>query len=334
MNSSHGPIGIEAGDGLAASSDLLRRVLQPILGLPKVLEDGHRFTPTAGDQVITTDIYSVEPIEFPGGDIGTLAACGSINDLAVSGAQMTYCSLGIYASAQLELSRLEAVLQTFAGLIHQQGAAIVCGDTKVHPDRMPELLLFVTAVGSPWDAATFDLTGARQGDQVIVTGALGDHSIAVLSAREGLGFESVVSSDVRPLCAPLARLAPHKGLHAVRDLTRGGLTAALWDLYEVTGLAAALVGTAMPVAERTQAAADMLGLDPLTLTNEGCALIIVGREASEEIIRLLHQYPETSGAVVIGELVASDQVGPTVRAEDGSSYVLPLPRGIGVPRLC
>lgn len=334
MNRPSGPIGIEAGDGLAASSDLLLRILQPVLGLPEVLEDGHRFTPSADTQVVTTDVYSVDPIEFPGGNIGDLAACGSINDLAVSGAQMTHCSLGIYVSAQLELLRLETALHTFADLIHRQGAAIVCGDTKVHPNRTPELLLFVTAVGSPWGAATFDLTCARQGDQVIVTGTLGDHSVAVLSAREGLGFESVVSSDVRPLSVPLAQLASHQGVHAVRDLTRGGLTAGLWDLYEATGLAASLVDTLLPVAERTRAATDMLGLDPLTLTNEGCALITVAPETSEEIIELLRQYPETSGATVIGELIASNQVGPTVRVASGSSYVLPFPRGIGVPRLC
>jgi hydrogenase expression/formation protein HypE len=330
-----GPLGIAAGDGLGSSSDLLSGLLAPVLGLPDTLEDGHRLAPSPGPVVVTTDVFSVDPITFPGGDIGSLAACGAINDLAASGARMTSCTLGIFASAHLDVALLERCLRSFANLVSAEGAQIVAGDTKVHPDRRPELLLFVTALGSLVTPTTsFDLVKTEAGDDIFVTGPLGDHSIAVLSAREGLGFESVVQSDAHPLSTPVLELAEADLVHSVRDLTRGGLVAALWDAHEATGLAFEVRGAELPIGDRTRAAAEMLGLDVMALTNEGCMFITAPRESRDRVFEVLGRHPETKGVSLIGSVGAGPSAGPTIIDERESSRVIPLPRGLGVPRLC
>ena len=329
-----GKIGIEAGDGLGASSSLLAEMLTPILGLPSKLEDGHRLSGDYASLVVTSDVFSVDPIVFPGGDIGSLAACGAINDLAASGARLMYCTLGIYASAELERSLLQRCLSSFADLVRAEGAAVVGGDTKVHPELSPELILFVTAIGRSVSSSSFDLDATEVGDDIYVTGPLGDHSIAVLSAREGLGFESVVRSDAHPLAGPVLELAERELVHSVRDLTRGGLVAALWDAFGATGLTYGIRREDIPVGERTRAAAEMLGLDVLALTNEGCMLIIAPAINREHVLEVLRRHPETERAKVIGAVGSPSTVGPVVLADGEDAQVLPLPRGLGVPRLC
>lgn len=333
MNRS-GAIGLAAGDGLGDSSTMLTEILAPVLRLPTKLEDGHRLDIDAGPIVVTTDVFSVDPIVFPGGDIGRLAACGAVNDLAASGARLSSCTLGIYASAELERAVLERCLRSFADVVIAEGGQVVAGDTKVHPDRRPELLLFVTALGRPCTLSSLDLDETRAGDDVYVTGPLGDHSIAVLSAREGLGFESVVQSDASPLSEPVLALAEAGLLHSARDLTRGGLVAALWDLYSAAGLACEIRRADLPIGERTQAAADMLGLDVLALTNEGCMLITAPREHRARVLKVLHDHTATAQAALVGQIADGPSLGPTLTVDGAGEVVIPLPRGLGVPRLC
>lgn len=328
-------IGLAAGDGLGASSKLMDSVLEPILRLSGMREDGFRLARRDAQRVITADVFSVDPIVFPGGNIGSLAASGVCNDLLASGARISEIALGVYASAHLEMATLRECLAAFNAVVEPLGAEVVCGDTKVHPSPKPELLLFATALGTALSKRSFDLADTQVGDDIIITGTLGDHAIAVLSAREGLGFESVVTSDARPLYDPIAKLVAQDLVHSLRDLTRGGLTAALWDGYRATKLGWAVYEEAVPVHRPVDAAAEMLGLDVLTLTNEGCMLITSGPEHREPVMEVLRSCPSTAEAAVIGTVrEEANGIGPVLIGSLGVARVLVLPKGIGVPRLC
>ncbi|WP_433320272.1 HypE family hydrogenase expression/formation protein [Micromonospora chersina] len=328
-------LGLAAGDGLGASSALIDTLIAPLLSLPDVREDGFRLTQRTEPRVITSDVFSVDPLVFPGGDIGLLAATGACNDLLASGARITEVALGIFAAASLERSTLQRCLKSFAAPLSELGASVVCGDTKVHPYRQPELLLYVTALGVARSPHRFDMADTVTGDVIIVTGALGDHAIAVLSEREGLGFESVVRSDARPLNGPIEELIDAGLLHSIRDLTRGGLVAALWDGFRATGLTWSVRKERIPIHQPVRAAAEMLGLDVLTLTNEGCMLLTAPAEHGTQVIDTLRKWPETAEAEVIGRVTPAEDIsGPQLISEHGGSRLIRMPSGIGIPRLC
>lgn len=328
-------IGLAAGDGLGASTALIEGLLRPVLGLRGSREDGARLRPTGGESVMTADVFAVEPIVFPGGNIGTLAASGLCNDLLASGALITDVALGIFASAELESDVLSLCLSSFAELVSAQGASVVCGDTKVNQDLRPELVLFATAIGAALSSRQYDLADARAGDDLIVSGPLGDHAIAVLSQREGLGFDAVVRSDARPLNDPIVSLIEDDLVHSLRDLTRGGLVAALWDGYEATRLRWMVRETYLPVREPVRAAAEMLGLDVLTLTNEGCMLLASDPANRHAVLDRLGAAEATAEARVVGTISEDVGVpGPVIEEIGGRLRPLPLPHGIGVPRLC
>lgn len=327
-------IGIAAGDGLGMSQELICDFLSPILNLPRDLEDGYRFPCDSQDLVMTSDGFTVEPLVFPGGNIGLIAATGVINDLLASGALIRQVSLGIYVSAELERSVLADCLKSFAYEVTSNGGAVVCGDTKVHTDCKPELLFFVTAIGVPWSNNRYDLSATCEGDDIFVTGALGNHSLAVLSAREGLGFESVIVSDTRSLTQPIVDLARQDLIHSMRDLTRGGLISGLWDGFKATSLCWSVNEDALPVEGSVQAAAELLGLDPLAMTNEGCMMITAPSENRNAILSTLTAHKSTEGARLIGTVGSAATVGPLIHTVRGDFRILPLPSGIGVPRLC
>ncbi|MHB8788434.1 MAG: AIR synthase-related protein [Desulfobulbaceae bacterium] len=329
-----GRVGLDAGDGLGASQDLLKEFLSPILNLPSDLEDGYRFPCASQELVMTSDVFSVDPIVFPGGDIGRIAATGVINDLLASGAHVRQVSLGIYASEKLERSVLADCLGSFVHEVTTNGGAVVCGDTKVHADRNPELLLFATGIGVPWSRHRYDLTATCAGDDIFVTGPLGNHSLAVMSARNGLGFESVIASDARSLTQPIENIAQRHLIHSLRDLTRGGLVAGLWDGFKATALRWTVYEDDLPVERPARAAAEMLGLDPLALTNEGCMMITAPSKNRDEILRTLSTYDSTAGVRLIGAVGGPPTNGPLICSSSGVARFLPLPAGIGVPRLC
>jgi hydrogenase expression/formation protein HypE len=330
-------VGLASGDGLGAATELLESVIYPRLRVSGGQDDG-AWTPTLAGawQVVTTDLFAVDPIEFPGGNIGKLAAAGCINDLLASGARARTLTVGLYLSAYLQRNVLGRMLDTFRTELDRAGAEVVCGDTKVHPGRDPLLLLAVTAVGEPIGDRRYALAEAVPGDLLMVTGPLGAHTIAVLSAREGLGFERVVRSDVQPLLGPIGALVERSLARCLRDLTRGGLVGALWEGARATDLLWEIDADAVPVDRDVRAAAELLGLDPLTLANEGTMLLVVPPAEAEEVLRLLRGHDATARTAVVGRIApAADGVGAAVvRDGEGSVKVLPYPAGIGIPRLC
>lgn len=330
-------VGLASGDGLGAATELLESIVYPCLRVSGGQDDGAWTAgPRGAWQVVTTDLFVVDPVEFPGGNIGKLAAAGCVNDLLASGARTRAVTVGLYLSAYLSRALLARMLDAFRAELDRAGAEVVCGDTKVHPGRDPLLLMAVTGVGEPFGDRRYALADARPGDLLVVTGPLGAHTIAVLSAREGLGFERVVRSDVQPLLEPIGSLAERGLPRCLRDLTRGGLVAALWEGARATDLLWEIDADAIPVDHEVRAATELLGLDPLTLANEGCMLLVVPPAKADEALRLLRGYDATARATVVGRIrAAADGVGAALAGHgEGPVKVLPYPAGIGIPRLC
>ncbi len=329
-------VGIAAGDGLGAMTKLLHEVVFPALRVSGGSEDGVRVMLASREQVLTTDVFSVDPLEFPGGDIGRLAVCGVVNDLAASGARADLLTVGLFISASLATATLDRVLRSLGAEAAQAGCTVVCGDTKVHQEEQPQLLITVTAIGQPYSKDSFPLSASRPGHLIGVSGPLGSHSIAVLSAREGLGFENVVSSDVGCLIEPFETVSRHVPFGSLRDLTRGGLIAALWEGASATGLGWHIDEAEVPVEHPVAAAVELLGLDPFMLTNEGTMLFTVEPDYACEAVRLLGKFPATAGATIVGEVLPADTAGPivTMSSKNGARHVIPYPYGLGIPRLC
>lgn len=331
-------VGLAAGEGLAASRYLLDELVIPALGADRSGEDSICIRTRARTLVVTADLYAVEPLVFPGGNVGLLAACGAINDLAAGGARLAHMSVGLYVSQHLDRSVLEDILSDLGAMVQSRGATVVCGDTKVHEGADPQLLISVTAFGEPLSDRDYALRNTRSGDSIIVSGPLGSHTIAVLSAREGLGFESSIRSDVSPVGETVLSLLAPFDIHSLRDLTRGGLAGAIWDGVRATGLDWSIQEGVVPIQRWVRAASDLLGLDPMLLTNEGCMLLTVPEGDAAEVLAVLRADPLTGSAAIVGHVATpSDVSGEPVailEIDSGGRQLLPFPHGIGVPRLC
>ncbi|MFE4750223.1 hydrogenase expression/formation protein HypE [Streptomyces mirabilis] len=330
------PVGEAPGDGLGAMADLLRDTVFPALGVVEEAEDGVHVELSGSRQVLTTDVFTVDPLEFPGGDIGRLAVCGVINDLAASGARARFLTVGLLLSASLDRRVLLRVLRSLGAEADRAGCRVVCGDTKIHQGAEPQMIITVTALGEPFGEHTYALAASRPGDLIGVTGPLAGHSIAVLSAREGLGFEHVTASDVAPLVNPVEAVVRRVPLRSLRDLTRGGLVGALWDGAFATGCHWQFEEASVPVDRPVRAASELLGMDPLLLTNEGVMLFTVDAAHADDAVAVLAEFPETSGTRIIGEIHAStsEEAEVTMVTADGRVRAVPYPYALGVPRLC
>ncbi len=256
--------------------------------------------------VLTTDAHVVQPVFFPGGDIGRLAVCGTVNDLAMMGATEVLaltCSVIVEEGFAVEaLQRISASMQAACA---EAGTRVVAGDTKVmRKGELDGVVLSTTGLGLA-ERVVRD-TGLRAGDAILVTGTIGDHGLAVLAARHQLGLEGELRSDVAPLNG-LVRSALAAGgtdVHAMKDPTRGGITSALVELAHKAGVAVRLDEAALPLADSTRAAAELLGIDPLVVANEGKALLAVAPAAVARVLAALHAHPLGQRAACIGRVVA------------------------------
>jgi hydrogenase expression/formation protein HypE len=296
----------------------------------------------AGPLAFTTDSYVVRPVEFPGGDIGRLAISGTVNDLACLGARPRAMSLALILEEGLDLALLGRILDSAARTAREAGAAVVCGDTKVVERGSADQLFINTAGigeivrGARGEPRRLGAEAIRPGDRVLVSGTLADHGVAVMSKREGLAFEAAVSSDVAPLW-PLAErlLAACPSLRALKDPTRGGLAAAVNEMAEAAGVRLRIDEAAVPVRPAVQGACDALGLDVLTVANEGKFIVIVAPEETDAALAAMRGHPLGRGAAVIGEVLPGGP-GPrvTLRTAIGGERVLELPYGEDLPRIC
>jgi hydrogenase expression/formation protein HypE len=298
----------------------------------KPLEDAAYLNFSDSRIAITTDSYVVRPLFFPGGDIGKLAICGAVNDLAVSGAVPAYLSLGLIIEEGLSFSELELVLKSISSAAEDAGVNIVTGDTKVvEKGKCDRIYINTTAVGEvKKDLITDNIADT---DVVIVSGTLGDHGTAVAIARDEFDIDASVESDCAPLNGLLTPLFNIDGLKWMRDPTRGGAATVLAELSDMTGLGIEVYEEKVPVRDDVKFISDMLGYDPLYLANEGKAVIITSKETAEEVIDKLREHSLGKDAIVIGRVTAEHK-GLRLRTMIGGERVLDLLEDDMLPRIC
>lgn len=300
------------------------------------LPDSALLPPPAGAGLLfTTDSFVVQPLEFPGGDIGRLAVYGTINDLAVCGGEPRWLSLGLILEEGLELARLRRLLDSVSQAARECGVEVVTGDTKVVARGQCDGLYINTAgIGVRWPE--FDLGPHRlqPGDHVLVSGTIADHGLAVLAARQGLGRGDGPLSDAAPVHRLVAAVRGcAAGIRYMRDPTRGGLAAVLNEAVEGRAVGVTLREQALPLAPATRGLAEMLGLDPLHVASEGRVVLFCAPGISAEILALWQTLPEGRGAAHIG--VVTEESGCVVLETGiGGRRLVDLPRGELLPRIC
>jgi len=326
------------GGGGVLSEELIENLFLPAFGSAgTVARDSALLDVPGGRIAVTTDSYVVQPLFFPGGNIGDLAVNGTVNDLACSGAQPLGLTAGFILEEGLELEVLGAVAQTMGAAAAAAGVGIVTGDTKV-VGRGGADQLFVNTAGVGVVPAGVEIAPdrARPGDHIIVSGDLGEHGVAIMSVREGIDFGTVVTTDSAPLHRLVAAMIAAGGnsVHALRDPTRGGLVAAVVEIARAAGVGVELDEARIPVPEAVASACSFLGLDPLQVANEGKIVAFVAPAESDAVLAAMRARPEGSHAAVIGRVVA-DHPGMAVgRTAFGTTRVIERELGEQLPRIC
>lgn len=333
------------GSGGKLSRDLLARVFLADLGQDAVaaLEDSATLpldplNAAASDPRIafTTDSYVVKPLFFPGGDIGKLAVYGTVNDLAVSGARPVYLAASFILEEGFVIEQLQRIVDSMREACRLAAVTLVTGDTKV-VDRGSGDEVFITTAGIGVQPPEVELSicNARPGDQVIVSGTIGDHGITIMSTRQGLEFETTLESDTAPLNG-LSQLMLNAcpSIRLMRDPTRGGVSSTLHELASASGVGVVLDEAAIPIRREVHAACEMLGLDPLYVANEGKLIVVAPARDTGGLLKVIREHPLGRDAAIIGEVV-SDHAGMVViRSRIGGKRVVAQLAGEQLPRIC
>jgi hydrogenase expression/formation protein HypE len=325
------------GSGGKLSHELVEKKFLPFLANPALnkLDDSAIFE-ASGRLAFTTDGYVVNPILFPGGDIGKLAVCGTVNDLAMNGAKPLYLSLAAIIEEGFLLSDLERIVQSIKKTAEEAEVSIVAGDTKV-VNRGQADKLFITTSGVGIISPGVDISGAnaRAGDKVLLSGTIGDHGIAIMSQREGLKFSMTLKSD----CAPLNKLVSQmlevsSRIHCMRDPTRGGLATTLNELARQSKVGIVVEEAKIPVKEEVKAACELLGLDPLYIANEGKLVAIVDPADAHKILTRMRKNRYGRQTAIIGEVTKEHPGKVIMKTKLGPSRMVDMLSGELLPRIC
>lgn len=322
------------GSGGRLSHELIKTLFQKYLGNPYLNQmNDATLLPGREQLAVTTDSFVVSPLFFRGGNIGKLAVCGTVNDLAVSGAIPKFLTLALILEEGLPMDELERIIESVAQTASEAGVAIVCGDTKV-VERGSADKIFINTTGIGY--ITDRLVGPEQirpGDEILISGTIGDHGIAILSEREGLEFQTPVVSD----CAPLNGLIDAfymPGVKCMRDPTRGGVATTLNELAEQAEVSILLIEEQIPLSPSVEGACEMLGLEPLYLANEGKVLVIVAPEVADEVLLNMQAHPLGHEARRIG-LVQEGKSGLVLLETPlGGKRIVGMLEGEHLPRIC
>ncbi len=324
------------GSGGKLTHDVIRSFLaalsNPVLNR---LDDSAVIEP-GGRLAFTTDSYVVQPIFFPGGDIGKLAVCGTINDLAMVGATPHYLSLAFIIEEGLPLSDLERVVASIKETTAAADVAVVTGDTKVVNRGTADKLFINTAgIGTVPSGANISGHNARPGDVLILNGPIGDHGIAVLSQREGISFATDLKSDCAPLNGLVAEmLAASHNIHCLRDPTRGGLATTLNEIAGQSGVSIRIYEEKIPVREEVSSACEMLGLDPLYVANEGKLVAAVAPGEADSIMERMKRHKYGQDAAIIGEVKEENPGRVVMKTRLGTTRIIDMLVGEPLPRIC
>jgi hydrogenase expression/formation protein HypE len=334
------------GGGGQLTHQLIEHLFIPAFNNPALTrrQDGAVLDMPQSQIAFTTDSYVVQPLFFPGGNIGTLAVNGTVNDLVMCGARPLYLSAGFILEEGFEIATLQQIVEAMQQAAQIAGVKIVTGDTKVVDQGRGDGLFINTAgIGILEHNHPIGPQQVQAGDIVIVNGDIGRHGMAIMAVREGLAFESPIQSDCAPLVQPvLALLEAGIEVHCLRDLTRGGLASALIEIAEVAGVQIRLDETAIPVSEPVQGACEILGLDPLYVANEGRFIAIVAPQDVDRAISTLRNSEDTGfltqhspfSPSVIGQVVPAKQGHITLKSSIGIERVIARLSGEQLPRIC
>lgn len=331
-------ITLEHGSGSRLFRKLLEEVLIPPLRNPLLngLTDAACFKTGKGKLAFTTDSYVVSPLFFPGGDIGKLAVCGTVNDLAMMGAEPLYLSSSLIVEEDLSLATLSKVIGSLGRWARKAGVKIVTGDTKVvEKGNADQMYINTTGLGRVPAGFALSPSRIRPGDAIIISGTAGDHGMAILAAREKLDISPQIKSDCAPLNG-LVRKMVRSGVKIkfMRDPTRGGVAAVLNELVAGKKWGIILREEQIPLRLRTRAALEILGLDPLSLANEGKLLAVTSAKEASRLIEVMKRDSSGKKSAIIGEVVSQPAGMVSLRTRSGGVRIVDWPRGKQLPRIC
>jgi hydrogenase expression/formation protein HypE len=339
----HAQIVLGHGSGGKLTADLIEQIFLPAFQNPILnkLDDQAVVTIGGARLAFTTDSFVVTPIFFPGGDIGQLAVHGTVNDLAMSGARPLYLSAAFILEEGLAVEDLQRVVESMRAAAAQAGVTFVTGDTKVvNRGKGDQIFITTTGIGVIENGVHISADRAQPGDQIILSGYLGDHGIAIMSQREGLEFEGAIASDCASLNGLVAAMlsTPAAGaanfLHCLRDPTRGGAATTLNEIAKRAGVGMILQERSIPVRESVRGACEVLGLDPLYVANEGKLIAIVAPEMTQAVLAQMRQHELGRDAAIIGEVVGEHPGMVLMKTQIGGTRVLDVMFGEQLPRIC
>lgn len=345
MNSHQGSrhITLAHGSGGKAMRDLIETLFVRHFHNPWLtpLEDQARIgleelSPGGNRLAFTTDSFVVDPLFFPGGDIGTLAVNGTVNDLAMSGAQPLYLSCGMILEEGLSITLLEEVVESMGRAADAAGVSIVTGDIKVVPrGAVDKLFINTTGLGVIPEGVHIASHRAQPGDAILVNGFMGDHGAAIVDARGDLALDNPVESDCQPLHGLVAAmLAACPDIHCLRDATRGGVATVLNEFVQAVQVGMRLEEASLPVRETVRGVCEILGLDPLYLANEGKLVAIVPAEAAEAVLAAMRSHPAGREGAIIGEVTAVPEGRVVLATALGGERIVDMLVGEQLPRIC
>ncbi len=326
------------GSGGKGTNDLINNLFLKYFDNPTLreLNDSALLNIKNTKIAFTTDSFVVSPIFFKGGDIGKLSICGTINDLAVSGAKPMYLSSSFIIEEGFSMENLETIVKSMAETAKNSGVQIVTGDTKVVPKGGADgIFINTSGIGFIYDNVDIKASNAKIGDIVIVNGTLGDHGMEIMCQRNNIEFSGNLSSDCAPLnflVSDILETCPY--IHVIRDATRGGLAAVLNEIATMSNVSIELEENFIPVKEEVKAASEMLGLDPLYLANEGKLCCFVPEKYACDILKKMKQNPLGINASIIGKVVTGDSIKVYMNTFIGGKRIIDMPSGYGLPRIC
>ena len=325
------------GGGGKQTAELIEKVFSAHFSNPEfTADDAAVLDVGTGNIAVSTDGFIVSPYRFPGGDIGKLSICGTVNDLACMGAKPLYLTCAFVLEEGFPLSELEMIAASMAKTAAEAGVRIVAGDTKVAgKGQVDRVFITTTGIGRLTEGFRTSGAFAKPGDVILVTGDIGRHGTTILLEREELG----ITADIRSDCAPLwgtveAMMETTREIHVIRDATRGGVGTVLYEIAAESGVGVSLDAEAVPVQEAVRGVCGMLGIDPLYLANEGTMVVIAPESEAEKLLETLHRGPYSSNAAMIGRITGENAGMVILNTELGLQTMLPQPGGELLPRIC
>jgi len=329
------------GAGGKIMQRLLEEIVIPSFGRRKIgeigldeMDDGATLNIDGQRLIVCADAHTVHPIFFPGGNLGKLTACGTINDIAVMGAQPIAMTNTVLVEEGTEIDTLKEILQSLNEVIEPLGVAMIAGDTKVMPSgTLDGIVISTTGIGKVYGDVPISDAGAQVGDDIILTGPIGDHGTTLLAHREGLEFDTDLTSDVAPLWEPIKACLDVGGVDAMKDPTRGGTAVALNEIASKSKVEFTIDEALIPIRQGVRTLCEILGLNPLHMSNEGTALMSVHPEHTDAILNALRDFEATKDAKVVGKVTE----GPPrviMKTQIGGHKLIQVPYGEPVPRVC